>query len=72
MLTKLKNTIPYPPNLPVNTRENASHYLYLGRPIQPLMYFSESPYIVKEIPAKDITEHLGAYQLIDTYFPKGE
>jgi hypothetical protein len=61
-------------NLPVNTREGASDYLYMGKPIKPLVYLADTPYMIREEPAKSILEHLGAYQLIEKHFgnPPGD
>jgi len=61
-------------NLPVNTRERASDYLYMGKPIKPLVYLADTPYMIREEPAKSILEHLGAYQLIEKHFgnPPGD
>jgi hypothetical protein len=65
-------------NLPVSTQKGASDYLYMGKPIKPLaqgsaetafVYLAESPYIIREEPSKSMLEHLGAYQLIEYYFP---
>lgn len=58
-----------PANLPVNTGTRASDYLYRGKPLKPLVYLAESPYIIREEPTKSMLEHLGAYQLIEYYFP---
>lgn len=57
-----------PANLPVNTGKNASNYIYMGKPIDSFVYLAESPYIIREEPAKTILEHLGAYQLIEKHF----
>ena len=63
-------------NLPVSTQKGASEYLYMGKPLKPLvggthalLYLAESPYIIREEPSKSMLEHLGAYQLIEYYFP---
>lgn len=56
-------------NLPVSTQKGASDYLYLGKPIKPLVYLAESPYMIRGEPTKSMLDHLGAYQLIEYYFP---
>jgi hypothetical protein len=57
-----------PTNLPVNTGTRASDYLYMGKPIDSFVYLAESPYVIRQEPAKSIFEHLGAYQLIEKHF----
>lgn len=57
-----------PANLPVNMGTRASDYLYMGKPLKPLVFLADSPYMIREEPAKSILEHLGAYQLIDHHF----
>jgi len=64
-------------NLPVNTKEGAGDYLYMGKPIQssptvslekPLIYMANNPYIEREESTPNLLEHLGAYQLIEKHF----
>ena len=55
-------------NLPVNTKEGAGDYLYMGKPIHPLIYMANNPYIQREESTANLLEHLGAYQLIEKHF----
>ena len=55
-------------NLPVNTKEGAGDYLYMGKPIKPLIYMANNPYIQREESTTNLLEHLGAYQLIEKHF----
>lgn len=57
-----------PANLPVNMGTRASDYLYMGKPLKPLVFLADIPYIYREEPTKNILEHLGAYQLIEKHF----